>query len=101
MHIFPIHAVPKLCSKKLQMVINQSTGSFSPNSMISKEDVKGFLLNDMRHLGAGLLACHRSKPSQQLVIFKSDVAEAYQLLPMHLLWQIKQMVMIDGEQDID
>ena len=69
--------------------------------MISKEDMKGFLLDDMRHLGPGLLVRHRSKPSQRLVVFKSNVAEVYWLLPMHLLWQIKQVVTIDRERDVD
>lgn len=27
--------------------------------------------------------------------------EAYRLLPMHPLWQIKQIVMVDGERDVD
>jgi hypothetical protein len=101
MHASPIHAVPKPRSQKLRMVINQSAGPFSPNSMISREDVKGFPLDDMRHLGAGLLARHRNNPSQRFVVFKSDVAEAYRLLPMHPLWQIKQIVTIDGERDVD
>lgn len=83
------------------MVINQSAGPFSPNSIISREDVKGFPLDDMRHLGASLLVCHRANPNQHLVIFKSDIVEAYRLLPMHPLWQIKKIVMIDGEHDID
>lgn len=69
--------------------------------MISREDVKGFPLDDMRHLEASLLAHHRSNPSQCLVVFKSDIAEAYRLLPMHPLWQIKQIVTIDGEHNVD
>jgi hypothetical protein len=55
----------------------------------------------MRHLGEGLLARHCAKPEQPFVLYKSDVAEAYRLLPMHPLWQIKQVVMIDGERDLD
>jgi hypothetical protein len=69
--------------------------------MIKHEDVKGFPLDNMRHLGEGLLARHRAKPDQPLVLYKSDVAEAYRLLPMHPLWQIKQVVTIDGERDLD
>jgi len=58
--------------------------------MINRGDIKGFPLDDMRHLGAGLLVHHKTNPSQCLVVFKSDIAEVYQLLPMHPLWQIKQ-----------
>jgi hypothetical protein len=101
MHASPIHAVPKPRSEKLRMVINQSAGPFAPNSMIKRDDIKGFPLDNMTHLGEGLLACHRAKPGQRLVLFKSDVAEAYRLLPMHPLWQIKQIVTIDGERDVD
>jgi hypothetical protein len=77
------------------MVINQSAGPYIPNSMIDHEDIKGFPLDNMRHLGAGLLACHRANPTHSFVVFKSNVSEAYQLLPMHPLWQIKQIVTID------
>jgi hypothetical protein len=101
MHASPIHAVPKPHSEKLRMVINQSSGHFAPNSMIKREDVKGFPLDNMTHLGEGLLAHHRLNPNQRLVLFKSDVAEAYRLLPMHPLWQIKQIITIDGERDVD
>lgn len=97
----PIHAVPKPHSEKLWMVINQSAGPFSPNSMISRENIKGFPLDDIRHLGASLLAHHRGNPTQCLVVFKSDVAEVYRLLPMHPLWQTRQIVTIDGEHNIN
>jgi hypothetical protein len=83
------------------MVINQSAGPFAPNTMIKRDDIKGFPLDNMTHLGEGLLTRHRAKPDQRLVLFKSDVAEAYRLLPMHPLWQIKQIVTIDGERDVD
>lgn len=101
MHASPIHAVPKPHSEKLQMVINQSAGPYAPNSMIRREDIKGFPLDNMTHLGEALLNLHRTQPEQTWVIYKSDVAEAYRLLPMHPLWQIKQVVTIDGERDID
>jgi hypothetical protein len=101
MHASPIHAVPKPRSEKLCKVINQSAGPFAPNSMIKREDIKGFPLDNMRHLVAGLLARHQANPNQSYIIFKSDVAEAYRLLPMHPLWQIKQIVTVDEERDVD
>ena len=45
MHTSPIHVVPKPHTEKLRMVINQSAGPYSPNSMIKREDVKGFPLD--------------------------------------------------------
>jgi len=101
MHASPVHAVPKPHSDKLRMVIDQSAGLFSPNSMIKREDIRGFPLDNMTHLGEGLIRRHHAKPGQSLVVYKSDVADAYRLLPMHPLWQIKQIVTIDGERDVD
>ena len=69
--------------------------------MIKQEDIKSFPLNNMRHLGKGLLACHQAKLHQLLILFKSDVAEAYCLLPMHPLWQIGRVITINGEWDLD
>jgi hypothetical protein len=101
MHASPVHAVPKPHSDKLRMVIDQSAGPFFPNSMIKREDIRGFPLDNMTHLGEGLLRRHQTRPNQSWVLYKSDVADAYRLLPMHPLWQIKQIVTIDGECDID
>lgn len=42
------------------MVINQSVGKFAPNTMIKREDIKGFPLDNMQHLGAGLLVRHHA-----------------------------------------
>jgi hypothetical protein len=69
--------------------------------MIKHEDIQGFPLDNMTHLGEGLICQQQAKPSQSWVIYKSDIAKAYRLLPMHPLWQIKQIVTIDGEWDID
>jgi len=101
MHASPVHTIPKPHSDKLRMVIDQSTGLSSPNLMIRCEDVHGFPLDNMTHLREGLICQHQAKPDQSWILYKSDVTEAYQLLPMHPLWQIKQIVTIDGEQDVD
>jgi len=43
----------------------------------------------------------RKEPGKKRVAWKLDVAEAYRILPMYPLWQIKQVNTIDGEQSID
>ena len=101
MHVSPIHAVPKPHSDKLRMVIDQSAGLFSLNSMIKCEDVQGFPLDNMIHLREGLIRQHQMKPNQLWIVYKSNVTNAYQLLPMHPLWQIRQIVTINGEHDVD
>ena len=72
MYSMPVHAVPKPHSTDFRMVTDQSAGQFSLNSMIKQE---------------GDVA---------LTLFKSDVAEAYRLMPVHPFWQIKQINTIDS-----
>ena len=44
---------------------------------------------------------HHNDPTSPCILFKSDVAEAYHLLPVHPYWQIKQVNQIDGLLHID
>ena len=37
-----------------------------------------------------LLRKKEESPDEELVVFKSDISDAYRNLPMHTLWQIKQ-----------
>lgn len=79
----PIHAVPKPGSTDLRMVTDQSAGKFSLNSMIAQDDIKGYPLDTLKHLREELLCCRRSFGDETLMLFKSDVAEAYRLMPVH------------------
>jgi hypothetical protein len=83
------------------MVTDQSAGPFSLNSMIARDDIKGYPLDNMKHLGEQLLLFRQAFPDESLILFKSDVAEAYRLLPVHPLWQIKQVNTIDGHRSVD
>jgi hypothetical protein len=76
MHASPIHAILKPHSEKLHMVINQSAGPYALNLMFRRQDICGFPLDNMTHLGEGLIRKHPEKPGQHLVVFKSDVAKA-------------------------
>lgn len=59
-------------------------------------------LDNMVQLGEILLRAHKKlPPGEHLVLFKSDVSEAYRLLPMHPYWQVKQINTIDGERYVD
>jgi hypothetical protein len=55
----------------------------------------------MTHLGEMLLHVRNKEGNFPLVLFKSDIAEAYRLLPVHPYWQIKQINTIDGERLVD
>jgi hypothetical protein len=98
----PIHAVPKPGSDDLRLVTDQSAGPFSLNSMVNKDEILGYPLDNMHHLGEMLLQLRQKLgPDRKLTIFKSDIAEAYRLMPVHPYWQIKQVNTIDGMRHID
>ena len=101
MYSMPIHVVPKPHSIDFQLVTNQSPRDHSLNSMIHCEDIMGYPLDNMTHLGEMLLRKKGAFPNEKLVLFKSDIAEAYQLLPMHPLWKIKQINTIQGQWHVD
>ena len=69
--------------------------------MILREDVEGAQMDTISNLVSALLRYRRTHPDTRLVMFKSDVAAAYRQLPLHPLWQIKQVVTIDGVRHVD
>jgi hypothetical protein len=102
MYSMPIHVVPKPDSQKLRLVVNHSMGEHSLNSMILRDSVAGSRLDTLKNLGDHLLALRRLHGADaDLVLWKSDVSQAYRRLPMHPLWQLKQIVTIDGERHVD
>ena len=101
MYSMPIYAVPKPNSEDLRLVVDHSAGPFSLNSMIDHSQVTGFPLDNVRHLGEMLLDVRRSLGNVPLTLWKSDISDAYRLLPMHPYWQIKQIITVDGECYVD
>src|SRR6202522_835888 len=101
MYSMPIHAVPKPHLTDLRLVTNHSAEEFFLNSMIKREDIAGFPLNNMIHLGEMLLKKKAEFPDEELTLFKSDISEAYRNLPMHPLWQIKQINTIQQQRHVD
>jgi hypothetical protein len=71
------------------------------NSMIRKSQVK-VKLDNIHDLGTSLIAVRKKHGAKRkLVLFKSDVKSAYRLMPMHPLWQIRQVATVDGERYVD
>ena len=101
MYCMPIYAVPKPNSSDFHLVTDQSCGKHSLNSMVQHECVTGYPLDNLVHFGEMLLDLQRKQPGQVRVAWKSDIAEAYRILPMHPLWQIKQINTIDGKRYLD
>jgi len=97
----PVHVVPKPNSPDFRLITNHSAGPFSLNSMIDHERIAGFPLDNMTHLSKMLQQTRAKFPNDELVVFKSDIAEAYRLIPVHKYWQIKQIVTIDGKRYVD
>jgi hypothetical protein len=69
--------------------------------MIAKDDIAGVTLDNVQDLGDAIREYKRYHPFDELVIWKADVSEAYRHMPMHPLWQIKQVVSFEGERRID
>ena len=96
MYSTPVQAVPKPRSEKLHLVNNHSAGCFSLNSMIAREDIVGMKMDLIADLIGSLIRYWRHYPGARLILFKSDVSAVYQRLPLHPLWQIKQIITVDG-----
>ncbi|KAJ3846595.1 hypothetical protein EV368DRAFT_88772 [Lentinula lateritia] len=92
MYSTPVIAVPKPHSEDLRLVAHQSAGEFCQNIMVDKSQTKGNRLDSLVVFLPLLLAFVRDNPGKRVVLWKSNVSNAFRLLPMHPLWQIKQVV---------
>ena len=101
MYCMPIYAVSKPNSTDFRLVTDQSYGRHSLNSMINHDKVTGYPLDNLTHFGEMLMDLENEAPGKERVAWKSDVAEAYRIIPMHPCWQIKQVNTIDGERYVD
>ena len=100
MTTIPVWVVPKPHSDKLRLVVDHSAGDFSPNSYISSDEA-GVHLDTLHVLGKALLKVKREHGDVPLVLFKTDVSQAYRRLPVHPLWQLRQVVTICGRHHVD
>ena len=83
MYCMPAHAIPKPNSMDLHMVTDHSTGPFSLNSMVDHDQVIGYPMDNITHMGE-VLAHHRLTTSaRRTVVWKSNITEAYCLIPLH------------------
>ncbi|KIK60806.1 hypothetical protein GYMLUDRAFT_243974 [Collybiopsis luxurians FD-317 M1] len=77
MYSTPVIAVPKPRSEKLHLVAHQSAGLFCQNNMVDKSQTKGARMDNLRTFIPLLLAFSRANPGKELVLWKSDVANAF------------------------
>ena len=69
------------------------------NNGISKEDSK-VRYDDMHTFRQAMRRARRDNPAVNLVLYKSDVVTAFLYLPTHPLWQLRQVVNVDGDRYI-
>ena len=93
----PVHAVLKPESDMLHLVVDDSSGDFGQNSIITCEDVVGIHLDGIFTLGASILQHNTTQHEVKLVLFKSDVSTAYQQLLIHPFFQIIQIMTVNGQ----
>ena len=102
MTTIPLWVVPKPHSDKLRLVVDHSAGDYSPNSYIPPEEASVYL-DTLHILGKALLDVRRCFGDAPIILFKTDVSQAYRRLPVHPLWQlhVHQVVSIQGSFHVD
>jgi hypothetical protein len=101
MYCMPNYVVPKPHSTNWRLVNDLSAGPYSLNSMVDRQFITGYPLDNLMNLGELILRKRKACPSTKFVTWKSDISEAYWIFPMHILWQLKQVIRIDGELYVD
>ncbi|KIK66431.1 hypothetical protein GYMLUDRAFT_55692 [Collybiopsis luxurians FD-317 M1] len=92
MYSTPVIAILKAHSEDLHLVANQSAGVFCQNSMVDKAQMKGACMDSLLVFIPMIIAFTRANLGKRLVLWKSNIANTFRLLPMHPLWQIKQVI---------
>src|SRR5882724_13036037 len=80
--------------KKPRVVADHSASKI--NTEISQEDAK-VRYDDMHDFGQCLHNARLANIGRQLILYKDDVTSAFLNLPAHPIWQIRQVVVVDGK----
>lgn len=97
MTCMPVHVK---CGKKLRLIQDHSAGMHSLNSLIDEGD-RTVQYDGIRTLGVALRRAHTATSGADIVVFKSDISQAYRIIPMHPFWQPLQAAKINGKYYID
>jgi hypothetical protein len=81
-------------NEKPRVVTDHSRSGINEGIPQSEGKVK---YDDMRTFGQTLHNTHTNNPGKHLVTFKSDVASAFLNLPAHPIFQLRQVVKIEGK----
>ncbi|KIJ32474.1 hypothetical protein M422DRAFT_184433, partial [Sphaerobolus stellatus SS14] len=96
----PIGAVPKPHSSGMRLITDQSAGPHALNSFIPR-DTTSVRYDNIHDFGKILRSVHSHYGRAPAYLFKSDCSEAFHRIPMHALWQIRQIVTVDGQRHVD
>ena len=77
MYSSPVHATSKPGTDTFYLINDQSAGDFSPNSMIHLDEVACTCMYEVKFLKASLHAHCKLHGNLELVMFNSDIQEAY------------------------
>src|SRR5882724_13441169 len=100
MYSMPIGVIPKPHSTYFRLVTDHSTRELTLNNYITKAD-STIHLDSLQDFGTLLRAAVDRKGHMPAWLFKSDVSAAYRQIPMHPLWQLKQINTFQGLQHVD
>ncbi|THH07118.1 hypothetical protein EW146_g9419 [Bondarzewia mesenterica] len=100
MYSMPFGVVLKPNSEKFRMVVDHSAEPYSLNSIIPPHQSTA-QLNDIHDLRRCLRKVHRACQDALITLFKSNVSHAYCCIPMHPLWQLKQVITFEGQHRVD
>lgn len=98
MKVSPLLLVSKKGSDKMRVCTDMSYGSPSLNDHISKDKIR---VSFDSLISFAPYMVEMSRLGIPLVLWKSDVQNAYRILAMALSWQLRQVVCIDGVFHVD
>lgn len=98
MKVSPLFLVSKKGSEKMRVCTDMSFGSPSLNDSIDKDKIK-CCFDSLISFAPYMVEMYRR--GIKLVVWKSDVQNAYRLLAMALAWQMRQVVKVRNTFHID
>lgn len=97
MACMPIRVGRSQNGKKFRLINDHSFGELSLNSLIPEKERAAYT-DDIR----ALIRILRSRPEDDdIVLFKSDVSQAFRIIPMSPYWQALQTVKFEGKYYVD
>lgn len=93
MKVSPLLLAAKSNSTKMRVCTDMSYGQHSLNDLVRKDECR-VAFDSIISFAPYIV--EKSKSGQKLLIWKSDVQNAYRIIPMCLQWQLRQIVCINN-----